>query len=79
MGELDARVQGVLVVTGLAVAGSAFEGHDVLVASAAITLTNPTKEGYTFTGWSGTGLTGDNNMTVTIPANSTGDRSYTAH
>ena len=29
--ELDARVQGVLVVTGLAVAGSAFEGHDVLV------------------------------------------------
>ena len=47
--------------------------------SAAITLTNPTKEGYTFTGWSGTGLTGDNNMTVTIPANSTGDRSYTAH
>jgi len=44
-----------------------------------ITLTNPTHPGYTFKGWSGTGLTGTNNMTVTIPKGSIGDRSYTAH
>ena len=43
------------------------------------TLKNPTRPGYTFTGWSGTGLTGENNMTVTIPKGSTGERSYTAH
>lgn len=47
--------------------------------SDAITLNNPVKPGYTFTGWSGTDLTGENNMTVTIPKESTGDRSYTAH
>ena len=44
-----------------------------------ITLNAPTKAGYTFTGWSGTGLTGENNMTVTIEKGSIGDRSYTAH
>ena len=44
-----------------------------------ITLNAPTKVGYTFTGWSGTGLTGENNMTVTIEKGSTGERSYTAH
>ena len=44
-----------------------------------ITLTPPTKTGYTFTGWSGTDLVGEDNMTVTIPAGSTGDRKYTAH
>ena len=49
------------------------------VESAAITLVNPTREGYDFTGWSGTGLTGTDNLTVVIPAGSTGDRSYTAH
>ena len=43
-----------------------------------ITLINPTKEGYTFTGWTGTGLSG-NTMTVTIPHGSIGDRSYVAH
>ena len=47
--------------------------------SDAITLNNPTKTGYTFTGWSGTGLTGENNMVVTIPTGSTNDRVYTAH
>ena len=40
---------------------------------------NPTRKGFGFTGWSGTGLTGSNNMTVTIPKGSTGNRSYTAH
>ena len=49
------------------------------VESDAITLNTPTRPGYTFTGWSGTGLTGENNMTVTIPKGSTGERSYTAH
>ena len=49
------------------------------VESDAITLKNPTRPGYTFTGWSGTGLDGENNMTVTIPKGSTGERRYTAH
>lgn len=44
-----------------------------------ITLTNPTREGYTFTGWSGTDLSGDDNLNVVIPAGSTGNREYTAH
>lgn len=43
------------------------------------TLTNPTKAGYTFKGWSGTGLTGDDNTTVTISKGSTGNRSYAAN
>ena len=49
------------------------------VESAAITLNTPEKACYVFTGWSGTDLTGKDNLTVTIPAGSTGDRSYTAH
>lgn len=49
------------------------------VQTDSFTLSNPTRTGYTFTGWSGTGLTGSNNMTVTIPKGSTGNRSYTAH
>ena len=49
------------------------------IESSAITLNNPTKEGYTFTGWSGTDLTGSNNKSVTIAAGSTGDREYKAH
>ena len=49
------------------------------VDTAEFTLTNPTKTGYTFTGWSGTDLTGDDNMTVTIAQGSTGDRTYEAH
>lgn len=43
----------------------------------AFTLTNPTKEGYTFTGWTGTGLE-EVTMTVTVETGSTGNRSYTA-
>ena len=42
-----------------------------------ITLVNPTREGYTFAGWTGTGLT-EATMTVVITSGSTGDRSYTA-
>jgi uncharacterized repeat protein (TIGR02543 family) len=49
------------------------------IESPAITLINPTRIGYTFLGWSGTGLTGNNNTNVTIPAESTGNRLYIAH
>ena len=48
------------------------------VTSDAITLNNPSRVGYTFTGWTGTDLTGKT-MTVTIPTNSIGDRTYTAN
>nr|WP_122012965.1 InlB B-repeat-containing protein [Maliibacterium massiliense] len=47
------------------------------IASDAITLQNPTRYGYTFLGWTGTGLTGAS-KNVTIPTGSTGDRAYTA-
>ena len=46
-------------------------------ADAAITLINPTRTGYTFSGWQGTGLSGTV-PSVTIPSGSTGDREYTA-
>ena len=59
--------------------GTATNPATYTVESDAITLNNPVKTGYTFTGWSGTGLTGENNMTVTIPKGSTGNRAYTAH
>ena len=42
-----------------------------------ITLVNPTREGYYFVGWTGTDLT-EPTQNVTIPANSLGNRSYTA-
>ena len=49
------------------------------VETETFTLKNPTRPGYIFSGWSGTGLTGENNLTVTIEKGSTGNRSYTAH
>ena len=62
-------------------AGGTAEGNPstYTIETVAFTLKNPTKSGYTFTGWSGTGLDGENNMTVTIPTGSTGNRNYTAH
>lgn len=42
------------------------------------TLANPTREGYTFAGWTGTGLAAAT-QTVTIAQGSTGHRSYTAN
>lgn len=62
-------------------AGGTVEGNPntYTIETRAFTLKNPTKSGYTFTGWSGTGLDGENNMTVTIPTGSTGNRIYTAH
>ncbi len=48
------------------------------IESSSTTLENPNKLGYTFTGWTGTGL---NELTtyVTIASGSTGNRSYTAN
>ena len=62
-------------------AGGTVEGNPdtYTIETVAFALKNPTKSGYTFTGWSGTELDGENNMTVTIPKGSTGNRSYTAH
>jgi len=47
------------------------------VETATFTLTNPTREGYDFAGWEGTGITGTA-TTVTIAKGSIGDRTYTA-
>ena len=62
-------------------AGGTVEGNPdtYTIKTGAFTLNTPTRPGYTFTGWSGTGLDGENNMTVTIEKGSTGERSYTAH
>ena len=49
------------------------------VDSDKITLNKPTRPGYVFTGWSGTDLTGTNNLEVSIPHGSTGNREYTAN
>ena len=43
-----------------------------------ITLNNPTRNGYSFAGWTGTGIS-TAQSTVTIPVGSTGARSYVAH
>lgn len=59
--------------------GTAVNETTYNIESEAITLNNPTRLGYTFTGWSGTGLTGEDNMSVTIATGSTGNRTYTAH
>lgn len=59
--------------------GAASNPATYTVETAAFTLSNPSKAGWTFTGWSGTGLTGEANTSVTIPKGSTGNRSYTAH
>ena len=48
------------------------------IESDTITLNNPVRNGYEFTGWTGTGLNTET-MTITIPKGSTGDRAYTAH
>lgn len=44
---------------------------------AAFTLINPTRVGYTFAGWTGTGLPGPT-IEVTVPTGSYGNREYTA-
>ena len=49
------------------------------IASAAITLNNPTKDFYIFSGWSGTDLIGEANNPVVIPQGSFGNKEYTAN
>ena len=51
--------------------------EEYTIETAAFTLNNPTRTGYTFKGWTGTGLDGAT-MTVTIAKGSTGNREYTA-
>lgn len=48
------------------------------VTTPTFTLNNPTQPGFTFDGWTGTGLN-EATQTVTIAQGSTGDRSYTAN
>lgn len=48
------------------------------VTTAAFTINNPTKTGYTFEGWTGTGLSSAT-KTVTVAKGSSGNRSYTAN
>ena len=48
------------------------------VNTTSFTLVKPTRKGYTFTGWTGTGLT-TATKDVTISKGSTGNRSYTAN
>ena len=50
---------------------------DTYTVEDVITLKNPTRSGYIFTGWTGTGLS-EATKNVTIPAGSTGNRTYTA-
>ena len=57
--------------------GSASNPTSYTYDSDDITLANPTRTGYVFAGWSGTGISGLTNS-VTIAAHSHGDRAYTA-
>lgn len=59
--------------------GTAYNPVSYNTETEAFTLENPTKNGYDFAGWSGTGLIGSDNTTVTIEKGSTGDRVYTAN
>ncbi len=61
--------------------GSVATGNPAVYSSetATFTLTNPTKEGHIFKGWSGSDLSGEENKTVTIVQGSSGNRTYTAH
>ncbi len=58
--------------------GSADNPGGYTVESGAFTLNNPSRNGYAFTGWTGTGLDGPT-MSVTIPAGSSGHRAYYAN
>ena len=58
--------------------GTASNPTSYYVDTNTFTLNNPTKSGYTFIGWTGTGIDGSS-MTVTITKGSTGNRSYTAN
>lgn len=60
--------------------GGTVRGHNPNSAGrGAVTLMNPVRDGYEFTGWSGTGLDGSANMRVTIPPDAEMPRRYVAH
>ena len=64
-------------LAGGALADGASNPATYTIESDAITLVNPTRKGYDFAGWTGTGLT-EATMTVTIAKGSTENRSYKA-
>ena len=49
------------------------------ILSPNFTLINPTKTGYTFKGWSGTDLIGNDNTNVTVKTETKGNKEYTAN
>ena len=55
-----------------------FEAPETYIYEDEITVPNPVKEGFTFVGWSGTGISGTA-TDIMIPYGSSGDRTYTAH
>ena len=57
--------------------GSASNPATYTIETPTFTLTNPTREGYTFVGWTGTGLDAAT-TSVSVAQGSTGDRSYIA-
>ena len=57
--------------------GTATNPATYTIETTTFTLNNPTKAGYDFAGWTGTGLA-EPTTSVTIAAGSTGNRSYTA-
>ena len=63
---------------GGAVTGTPGNPDSYTIESEAITLQNPTKEGYEFLGWTGEGLE-EPTQDLVIPAGSTGNRTYTAN
>lgn len=58
--------------------GTASNNKTYNIETATFSLNNPTRAGYTFLGWTGTGLT-SKDTSVSIPKGSTGNRSYTAN
>ncbi|MFC4242544.1 InlB B-repeat-containing protein [Gryllotalpicola reticulitermitis] len=58
--------------------GSSSNPSTYTIESAPITLTNPTRDGYTFAGWTGPGYS-DPATAVTIPTGTTGDLSFAAN
>ena len=63
---------------GGTVAGTPGNPDSYTIESEAITLQNPTKEGYEFLGWTGEGLE-EPTQDLVIPAGSTGNRTYRAN
>ncbi len=77
--EIHVYVDRIYPITYNLNSGSASNKTSYTRSDADFTLTNPTRTGYTFKGWSGTNLTGDTNTSVKITKGSTGSRSYTAN